>query len=462
MFQPSVATWFRKLCFPVIAVASPGLVLADVFTVGPGGTHSQIQDAVNAALAHSGDDEIRIRGGLSMSGQIVTITQMVNERLDISGGWNTTYDQQVITHHQTVLSASEEGRTLTVDAEAGVVTIRSLSLLSGRSVSGANARLTARNDARLEVSDCSIGYGIADGGGALVASGGGASLAAYNSAVLVIERCKVNNNHVTGAYGNTAGLSAFAMDDARIGMSDLRIFNNTLQVSFGYAGGLSVGAAGNGLVELDNLEISGNHIIGAASASPLGSGLNVSLNSPGESNAQILMRRLRVTDNATTETTSAKYQVHLFANSNNIVVLGDSEISRSETDGGVLAGISDSADISLVNLTVPDNAGFDLAVNGAVNISNTLADTTDASIASANVNNSLFGTDPLYLERVDGIYHLLPSSPAIDAGTSTPPGGLGSLDLDGNPRIMGARVDLGANEFNNPFLFRDGFEATTP
>ena len=174
------------------------------------------------------------------------------------------------------------------------------------------------------------------------------------------------------------------------------------------------------------------------------------------------MRRLRVTDNATTETTSAKYQVHLFANSNNIVVLGDSEISRSETDGGVLAGISDSADISLVNLTVPDNAGFDLAVNGAVNISNTLADTTDASIASANVNNSLFGTDPLYLERVDGIYHLLPSSPAIDAGTSTPPGGLGSLDLDGNPRIMGARVDLGANEFNNPFLFRDGFEATTP
>jgi len=63
--------------------------------------------------------------------------------------------------------------------------------------------------------------------------------------------------------------------------------------------------------------------------------------------------------------------------------------------------------------------------------------------------------DPKFVYAPDnfddiGDYHLRQSSPAINAGDSSavPPGLL--TDLDGNPRIMGAAVDMGAYEFQGP------------
>jgi hypothetical protein len=43
--------------------------------------------------------------------------------------------------------------------------------------------------------------------------------------------------------------------------------------------------------------------------------------------------------------------------------------------------------------------------------------------------------------------HLLPTSPCVDAGDTAlvPPG---SLNIDGGPRIVGAAVDIGADEYN--------------
>jgi hypothetical protein len=45
-----------------------------------------------------------------------------------------------------------------------------------------------------------------------------------------------------------------------------------------------------------------------------------------------------------------------------------------------------------------------------------------------------------------GDYHLGLGSPAVDAGEDSPPGGLGPLDADRQPRIRGLRVDQGAYE----------------
>jgi hypothetical protein len=56
--------------------------------------------------------------------------------------------------------------------------------------------------------------------------------------------------------------------------------------------------------------------------------------------------------------------------------------------------------------------------------------------------------DPLFADpappAVD--YHLLEGSPCIDAGTNLP-WMAGATDLDGNPRIIGGRVDMGCYEF---------------
>jgi hypothetical protein len=74
------------------------------------------------------------------------------------------------------------------------------------------------------------------------------------------------------------------------------------------------------------------------------------------------------------------------------------------------------------------------------------------------VVRSRLNFDPGYVDRTSGDYRLAPDSLAIGAGTLTPSGGLGPLDLDGNPRVRGYGVDLGAYEADDPSFFVDGFE----
>lgn len=47
----------------------------------------------------------------------------------------------------------------------------------------------------------------------------------------------------------------------------------------------------------------------------------------------------------------------------------------------------------------------------------------------------------------NGDYHLLPNSPCIETGSPSFTYRLGDVDIDGQPRLMGRRVDMGADEF---------------
>ena len=51
---------------------------------------------------------------------------------------------------------------------------------------------------------------------------------------------------------------------------------------------------------------------------------------------------------------------------------------------------------------------------------------------------------------VDGDYHLLEGSPCIDAGDPNYIAGPNETDLDGRPRVIGGRIDMGAYEYNPP------------
>lgn len=55
--------------------------------------------------------------------------------------------------------------------------------------------------------------------------------------------------------------------------------------------------------------------------------------------------------------------------------------------------------------------------------------------------------DPLFLDPASGDYHLAPASPCIDAGDPQFVADPGETDLDGYPRVLCQRVDMGTYEF---------------
>jgi len=56
------------------------------------------------------------------------------------------------------------------------------------------------------------------------------------------------------------------------------------------------------------------------------------------------------------------------------------------------------------------------------------------------------GDDPLFIDPNNVDYHLFPSSPCIDAGDPNYAAEPNETDLDGNPRVIGCRIDMGAYE----------------
>ena len=116
--------------------------------------------------------------------------------------------------------------------------------------------------------------------------------------------------------------------------------------------------------------------------------------------------------------------------------------------GGVIWGYSDACYNNIVKFNNADN-GPD---NGEVNAySYPLFYNSDigAVVPAANLTNCI-NVDPVFVNGLGGNYHLQSTSPCIGAGTNQA-WMVGAVDLDGNPRISGTTVDIGAYEFTaNP------------
>ncbi|HEX6229649.1 MAG TPA: choice-of-anchor Q domain-containing protein [Solirubrobacterales bacterium] len=70
------------------------------------------------------------------------------------------------------------------------------------------------------------------------------------------------------------------------------------------------------------------------------------------------------------------------------------------------------------------------------------------SIAPATISGAANQTaPPVFIDSVNGDYREAPTSPTIDAGLADQ---IGTLDLAGNPRVLGVAPDIGAYEFVPP------------
>jgi len=67
------------------------------------------------------------------------------------------------------------------------------------------------------------------------------------------------------------------------------------------------------------------------------------------------------------------------------------------------------------------------------------------------------GAEPLFVNPAAGDYHLLPNSPCINAGDPNYTATDEATDIDGEPRIINSRVDMGADEYNNHRLVPSGY-----
>ena len=101
---------------------------------------------------------------------------------------------------------------------------------------------------------------------------------------------------------------------------------------------------------------------------------------------------------------------------------------------------------------------YDIAMVGSagstVQLEKNIAHVVEVLGATATNSDLPGNPDPQFASSTD--FHLLPTSPGIAAGTLTPPGGLPSIDIQGNPRTFNGSVDLGAYERGDD-IFRDGF-----
>jgi hypothetical protein len=132
---------------------------------------------------------------------------------------------------------------------------------------------------------------------------------------------------------------------------------------------------------------------------------------------------------------------------NNCLILSNScqgyggGCSDCTNSGCTLIGNSDGADGSrLNNCIVYYNVGLDYSPQSVLSY---CCVPTMPINGVGNITNA-----PLFVDPAGGNFRLQADSPCINAGNNAY--AVGSTDLDGNPRIVGGTVDIGAYEYQTP------------
>jgi hypothetical protein len=72
-----------------------------------------------------------------------------------------------------------------------------------------------------------------------------------------------------------------------------------------------------------------------------------------------------------------------------------------------------------------------------------------SDVAGGHAGTGNTDTDPCFVDSARGILNLLPESPCIDAGDPDYVAEPDEVDINGEPRVIDGRVDMGADEFNS-------------
>lgn len=289
--------------------------------------------------------------------------------------------------------------------------------------------------------------------------GGAGHVESYTGKIVTLEGCVFENNSA-GAWGGA--LVLFCCGN----VVDCRFENNTgdlggavlVNYNIGsvlsrstFVGNSATGAGGGGSVYLrsaqtliSHCEFEGNS---AASGGAIGGWRSIALDQPL---VKATVIDCRFFDNHASQGGGA-----ISIANGRAVIVNSSFFGCVAASGGAFEG--DGADLELYNSILwGDSAlsGAEIHHAGGIygEITSSLIQGSNGSGGSwdTSLGTDLGGNidaDPFYPDAPAGDLHIGNGSPAVDAGTNAAPL-LPSDDLDGNPRIVGVDVDMGAYEYD--------------
>ncbi|MBY6203535.1 choice-of-anchor Q domain-containing protein [Halomonas denitrificans] len=442
----------------LMLLALAGAAQGAVLTAGPGGTYATVQDALDAAVALPGDDEVRVRFGVFPENLFVDLDGS-GDLIEMSGGWDATFTS-ASDARTTVIDGGGLGKVFEIQTEGSDrFVLHGMELANGEDTLRAGVAVFARDTSSVELYNLTIrdNLAIADR-----ASSGGLYAVLIGSADLEVRDCDLLDNTVTSTGtvdGRGGGLTVELNNTSTARIIGNRIRDNVVTVA-GSGAGLGAGAdiiqfeAGS-FFELTDNEFRGNRI---DASGVTGTGLMLS-------GTNWVARRNRVANNIDDSANGFGSQA-FFSTFAGTAVLSDTLVVDGNARG-VQLNANSGATLRATNLTVAGHftergilagtsGGGQLSVYNSISVNNGVNAQLDPTVTEGS---NLFTNDSgLFIDPLIGDYRLAPGSAAIDAGDNTPPGGLGPIDLAGRTRIFGPAVDIGAYEADD-VLFADGFEA---
>ena len=436
----------------------PAIVLADIFTVGGSGTHATVQSALDAAVSTPGDDEVRVRIG-SFQESIALDLLGGGDAIEISGGWNSSFTVRT-TGRNSRLNGGDLDRVLELELSGNdQFRMQGFIIENGRAEQRAGIQIRLDDNSEASIIDNTIQDHRAESDRS---EGGGLWASVSGSSRLFITDNDIINNEVisTGTVDvRGGGLDISVSDQATLEVVGNIIEGNTISIP-GSGSGLGAGVNISNFADTPSIVITDNRIANNRINAETALGLGILIGGPGWT-----LRRnefIANTDGGVT-TFGAQLSASVF---NGVSQISDSLVADGN-GRGLQINANNNAQLNVTNITVvnhPNERGIlgNINGNGVLNLFNSIsvnADTNAQLAAGVNEGNNRFSDDPgLFIDALGGNYRLASGSVAIDAGLNTPPGGLGTADLDGAIRVIGTNVDIGAYERGDE-LFSDSFES---
>jgi len=439
----------------IIAISTLLIVqpsIAATYTAASGET--TIQAAINAAISAGGSNEVRVQQGTYNENiEIKNINSDVGT-LNITGGWNSAFTTRDTDYTLTTIDGGGTGRVLWIEIDTGGyidLTLDGFTLQNGsNNTYGSGILIEADFEFQITINNNRILNNTSSGTDSIAGGGIFAQCTTAGVGILNITNNLIKGNSVTSSGGSVTGAGIdLSFSLAAVFNVTGNVFEDNTSTNNGYqaAGiGAYIYKTDSGSCDFSDNIIRNNTANGTGTRSGIAGGITIT-----DSSTLTLCRNQWL--NNTNNGGETSYDLDLFASGTSTLTITDSLVAGADYHGIQYSTASSTSFIRMTNLTITDNGAKGLrqgSTSGTSSLYNTILynNGTNYDTLPGDTGNNLIGTDPKFVDSTSYNYRLRPGSSAINAGTNSPSGDLGTLDLDGKERISKSTVDIGAYEFS--------------